>query len=89
MTKQTVSVYFNICLHPVVPGAPMCNSRFMSPTLTSVGVGWQSPDMGNGIITAFYVEILTYRSEQVLQSSSLSDLTYLTLNLEGLTLGMF
>ena len=61
----------------------------MSRSLTNVGVGWQSPDMENGIITAFYVEILTYRSEQVLQTSSLSDLTSLTLTLEGLTLGMF
>ena len=61
----------------------------MSPTLTSIGVGWRSPDMENGIITAFYVEILIYRSEQVLQTSSLSDLTSLTLTLDGLTLGMF
>ena len=61
----------------------------MSRSLTSVGVGWKSPDMENGIITAFYVEILTYSSEQVQQSSSLSDLTSLTLTLDGLTLGMF
>ena len=67
----------------------MCQNRWESSSdSTSVQVSWGRvpPEMANGIITAYYVELTPYNGSETMASDVQSNISNTSLSLTGLTL---
>ena len=54
----------------VVPGPPVCPRRWTTKSLSSLSIDWQPPTNPNGIITSYFLELVSFDNQTVLQSGS-------------------
>ena len=74
---------------PVVPDPPVCPKRWQVASLTSVTVNWTAPMRQNGLITAYYIQLISYNDGTMIDSAVDDDLYTLGSTLSGLSLGKF
>ena len=55
---------------PLVPGSPVCPQRWITKSLSSLSIDWQPPIEPNGIITGYFLELVSFDNQTVLQSGS-------------------
>ena len=68
----------------VVPGPPVCSRRWSSSSLTSLTISWQPPTQPNGVITGYFLELVSFDNGTVLQSGNGSNA--LSYTFTGLTI---
>ena len=88
-------IYCNSCGYPDLfasiasaPGPPVCPRRWSSASLSSLTIDWQPPVQHNGDITGYYLELVTYDNQTVLQSDNVSSNTF-TYTFNRFTIGMY
>ena len=69
----------------LVPGPPLCPQRWTTKSLSSLIIEWQLPTQPNGVITGYFLELVSYDNQTVLQSGSESE--RLTYSFTGFTIG--
>ena len=69
-----------------VPGPPVCSSRWLTPSLTSLTINWEPPNHPNGIITGYFLELVSFDNATVLQSHNVFNT--LSHTFAGFTIGM-
>ena len=74
---------------PPVPGAPMCPRRWETASVTSLAVNWTTPAEPNGIITNYYIQLLSYDNSTVISEAAIADISTLRAELRGFLLGEF
>ena len=72
----------------LVPGPPVCPRRWSSTSLSSLTIDWQPPVQHNGDITGYFLELVTYDNQTVLQSDNVANNTF-TYTFNGFTIGMY
>ena len=53
-----------------VPGTPICPQRWTTKGLSSLSIDWQPPINPNGLITSYFLELVSFDNQTVLQSGS-------------------
>ena len=53
-----------------VPGPPICPQRWTTKSLSSLSIDWQPPINPNGLITGYFLELVSFDNQTVLQSGS-------------------
>ena len=74
---------------PPVPGTPVCPRRWVTASVTSLAVTWDAPAEPNGIVTNYYIQLLSYNNSTVISEAGLADLSILRAELRGFLLGEF
>ena len=69
----------------LVPGPPVCPQRWTTKSLSSLTIEWQPPTQPNGVITGYFLKLVSYNNQTVLQSGSESG--RLTHSFTGFTIG--
>ena len=69
-----------------VPGPPVCLRKWSAFSLTSLTIDWEPPNHPNGIITGYFLELVSFDNATVLQSANV--LNTLNHTFTGSTIGM-
>ena len=54
----------------IVPGPPICPRRWTTKGLSSLSIDWQPPIDPNGLITSYFLELVSFDNQTILQSGS-------------------
>ena len=70
----------------LVPGPPVCPGRWSLKSLSSLTINWQPPTQPNGVITGYFLELVSFDNGTVLQSATVLNTSSYTFT--GFTIGM-